>query len=120
MDYLAVLLLCLTLDLPDLTGKLIPALTDLPAIEVSDDLGRAVLAHTGQTAGWLTTGAYLPRENVILIQTPLLDDTEELKAIIVHELVHWVQSLGPDRYQPQVWEAEARSFEKKWRTLSNK
>lgn len=112
------LLTTLALSLPALTGQPIPELTGLPCFEVVDRLEEAVFAHTGQQPGVsLTTAAYLPRENMILITTALLNDLPELEAVLVHELIHWWQvsnhgSLPPGR---QAWEEEARAHENLWR-----
>lgn len=118
MEYLITLLTTLALSLPDLTGQSIPDLTRLPSFEVVDRLEDAVFAHTGQQAGAsLTTAAYLPRENVILVTTALLDDLPELEAVLVHELIHWwqVSSRGTPPHGGPAWEAEARAYENLWR-----
>src|SRR5574341_2688178 len=118
MEYLVALLTTLALALPDMTGQPIPDLTRLPTFEVADHLEEAVLAHTGQQAGAiLTTAAYLPRENVILVTTALLNDLPELEAVLVHELIHWwqVSSLGAPPHGGQAWEEEARAYENLWR-----
>lgn len=118
MEYLVALLTTLALSLPDMTGQPIPDLTRLPSFEVADHLEEAVLAHTGQRAGTsLTTAAYLPRENVILVTTALLNDLPELEAVLVHELIHWwqVSSHGAHPQGGQTWEEEARAYENLWR-----
>jgi hypothetical protein len=118
MEYLVALLTTLALSLPELTGQPIPDLTRLPSFEVVDRLEQAVFAHTGQQAGTsLTTAAYLPRENVILVTTALLDDLPELEAVLVHELIHWwqVSSRGSRPDARQAWEEEARAYENLWR-----
>jgi len=118
MEYLVALLTTLALSLPDMTGQPIPDLTRLPSFEVADHLEEAVLAHTGQRAGTsLTTAAYLPRENVILVTTALLNDLPELEAVLVHELIHWwqVSSRGTLPHGGQAWEEEARAYENLWR-----
>ncbi len=118
MEYLVALLTTLALSLPDMTGQPIPDLARLPSFEVVDRLEEAVFAHTGQQAGAiLTTAAYLPRENVILVTNTLLNDLPELEAVLVHELIHWwqVSSLGPLPHGGQVWEEEARAYENLWR-----
>ena len=90
MEYLIVLLTTLALHPPDMTGHPVPEVSLLPALEVADRLEDAILTHTGQqSAGPLRTAAYLPRENVILITTTLLDDSQELEAVLIHELIHW-------------------------------
>ncbi len=118
MEYLLALLTTLALSLPDMTGQPIPDLTRLPSFEVVDHLEEAVFAHTGQQAGAiLTTAAYLPRENVILVTTGLLKDLPELEAVLVHELIHWwqVSSHGANPQGGQTWEEEARAYENLWR-----
>ena len=118
MEYLIALLTTLALSLPDLTGQPIPDLARLPSFEVVDRLEEAVFAHTGQQAGAsLTTAAYLPRENIILVTTVLLNDVPELEAVLVHELIHWwqVRSLGTPPHGGQAWEEEARAYENRWR-----
>ena len=118
MEYLIALLATLALSLPDLTGQPIPDLARLPSFEVVDRLEEAVFAHTGQQAGAsLTTAAYLPRENIILVTTVLLNDVPELEAVLVHELIHWwqVRSLGTPPHGGQAWEEEARAYENLWR-----
>jgi hypothetical protein len=118
MEYLVALLTTLALSLPDMTGQPIPDLTSLPSFEVADHLEEAVFAHTGQQAGTiLTTAAYLPRENVILVTPGLLNDLPELEAVLVHELIHWwqVNSLGAHPHGGQTWEEEARAYENLWR-----
>ncbi|HSD51618.1 MAG TPA: hypothetical protein VLG48_09430 [Candidatus Methylomirabilis sp.] len=118
MEYLVALLTTLALSLPDMTRQPIPDLTRLPSFEVVDHLEEAVFAHTGQQAGAsLTTAAYLPRENIILVTTTLLNDLPELEAVLVHELIHWwqVSSLGPLPHGGQAWEEEARAYENRWR-----
>ena len=118
MEYLTALLTTFALSLPDLTGQPIPDLTRLPSFEVVDRLEEGVIAHTGQQAGAsLTTAAYLPRENIILIATALLNDLPELEAVLVHELIHWwqVSSRRPLPRGRQVWEEEARAYENLWR-----
>ena len=118
MEYLIALLTTLALSLPDLTGQPIPDLARLPSFEVVDRLEEAVFAHTGQQAGAiLTTAAYLPRENIILVTTALLNDHPELEAVLVHELIHWwqVNSLGTPTHGGQAWEEEARAYENLWR-----
>ncbi|OGC01176.1 MAG: hypothetical protein A3G35_12125 [candidate division NC10 bacterium RIFCSPLOWO2_12_FULL_66_18] len=118
MEYFVALLTTLALYLPALTGEPIPDVASLPAFEVADRLEQAVFAHTGQRRGGeLTTAAYLPRENVILLTSALLEDLPELEAVLVHELVHWWQ-VRSDRAGPhggQAWEDEARAFENSWR-----
>jgi hypothetical protein len=118
MEYLIALLTTLALSLPDLTGQPTPDLARLPSFEVVDRLEEAVFAHTGQQAGAsLTTAAYLPRENVILVTTALLNDLPELEAVLVHELIHWwqVSSRGLHTHGGQDWEVEARAYENLWR-----
>jgi hypothetical protein len=118
MEYLIALLTTLALSLPDLTGQPIPDLARLPSFQVVDRLEEAVFAHTGQQAGaTLTTAAYLPRENIILVTTALLNDLPELEAVLVHELIHWWQatSVGPLPHGGQAWEEEARAYENHWR-----
>jgi len=118
MEYLVALLTTLALSLPDMTGQPIPDLTRLPSFEVVDHLEEAVFAHTGQQAGAvLTTAAYLPRENVILVTTRLFNDLPELEAVLVHELIHWwqVSSHGAHPQGVQTWEEEARAYENLWR-----
>jgi len=118
MEYLIALLTTLALSLPDLTGQPVPDLARLPSFEVVDRLEEAVFAHTGQQAGAsLTTAAYLPRENIILVTTELLNDLPELEAVLVHELIHWwqVSSRGTLPHGVQAWEEEARAYENLWR-----
>ena len=118
MEYLIVLLTMLAMHLPSLTGHPVPDMATLPSLEVAEHLEQAVFAHTGQhLGGELTTAAYMPRENLILVTTALLDDLPELEAVLVHELVHWWQ-VGSHRAEPrgsQVWEQEARFYENLWR-----
>lgn len=118
MEYLIALLTTLALHLPTLTGQPSPDLGSLPALELADHLEQAVFAHTGQwIEGELTTAAYMPRENLILATTSLLDDVPELEAVLVHELVHWwqVKSRRADPHGLQAWEEEARRYENLWR-----
>jgi hypothetical protein len=118
MEYLLALLTTLALHLPALTGQPTPDVASLPALELADRLEQAVFAHTGQqAAGGLTTAAYIPRENVILLTTALLDDLPELEAVLVHELIHWwqVHSRRADARGGPAWEAEARLYENRWR-----
>lgn len=118
MEYLVALLTTLALHLPTLTGQAMPDLARLPAFEIAQHLEEAVFAHTGQQTGEiLATAAYLPRENVILIKSSLLDDLPELEAILVHELIHWwqVTSQRADPRGGKAWEAEARMYENLWR-----
>ena len=118
MEYLIALLTTLALHLPAMTGQPVPDMASLPALELADHLEQAVFAHTGQQLGGeLTTAAYMPRENLILVTTGLLDDLPELEAVLVHELVHWWQasSRRADPHGSQAWEEEARSHENLWR-----
>lgn len=118
MEYLVTLLTSLALHLPTLTGQPVPDLASLPELEVAHRLEEAVFAHTGQHGdGDLTTAAYLPRENVILVTSSLLDDLPELEAVLVHELVHWwqVRSLRAGPHGGQAWEDKARAYENIWR-----
>jgi len=118
MEYLIALLTTLALSLPDLTGQPVPDLARLPSFEVVDRLEEAVFAHTGQQVGAsLTTAAYLPRENIILVTTALLNDFPELEAVLIHELIHWwqVSSSGAHPSGGQAWEEEARAYENLWR-----
>ena len=118
MEYLIALLTTLALQLPALTGRPMLGKGSLPALEVADNLDRAVFAYTGQQSGGdLGIALYLPRENVILVATPLLDDLPELEAVLVHELIHWWQVESPraDSYGGAKWEEEARAYENLWR-----
>jgi Zn-dependent protease with chaperone function len=118
MEYLVALLTTLALQLPAFTGQPIPDMASLPALEVADHLEQVVFAHTGQWAGAeLATAAYVPRENLILITTGLLNDLPELEAVLVHELVHWRQVQGHPASAKglQAWEEEARTSENRWR-----
>ena len=65
----------------------------------------------------MTTAAYMPRENLILITTGLLNDLPEMEAVLIHELVHWwqVQSRDAGPHALLAWEEEARSYENRWR-----
>jgi hypothetical protein len=122
MEYLVALLTTLALHLPTLTGQPIPDVASLPAFEVPDRLEQAVFTHTGQQRGGeLATAAYLPRENVILVTSALLDDLPELEAVLIHELVHWwqVRSHRAGPHGGQAWEDEARAFENHWRREHN-
>ena len=110
--------MALASHLPGMTGQPVPEVASLPAVEVMDRLEQALLAHTGQQPdGHLKTAAYLPRENLILVTTALLDDLPELEAVLVHELIHWWQvgSRLADPRRGQVWEDEARAYENRWR-----
>jgi predicted TIM-barrel fold metal-dependent hydrolase len=118
MEYLIALLTTLALELPALTGQPIPEMSSLPALEVADHLDQMVFAHTGQWAGGeLTTAAYMPRENLILVTNGLLDDLPEMEAVLVHELVHWwqVQGHAAGSHGLPAWEEEARGYENRWR-----
>ena len=118
MEYLIALLTTLALHLPAMTGQPVQDMVTLPALEVADQLRQAVFAHTGQRLdGELTTAAYMPRENLILVTSALLDDLPELEAVLVHELVHWwqVSSRQAEPHGSQVWEEEARCYENLWR-----
>lgn len=118
MEYLIALLTTLALHLPVMTGQSTPDMTSLPALELADHLEQAVFAHTGQQpAGELTTAAYMPRENLILVATGLLDDLPELEAVLVHELIHWWQACShpADPHASPAWEEEARFYENLWR-----
>ncbi len=118
MEYLLALLTTLALTLPNLTGQPIPGVPCLPAVEVADHLDQVVFAHTGQWAGAeLTSAAYMPRENLILVTSGLLDDLPEMEAVLVHELVHWwqVQESAAGPHGLQAWEEEARDYENRWR-----
>jgi hypothetical protein len=118
MEYLIALLTTLALHLPALTGRSVPDMTTLPALELADHLEQAVFAHTGQQPdGKLTTAAYMPRENLILVTAGLLDDLPELEAVLVHELIHWWQARShpADPRGSTAWEEEARFYENLWR-----
>jgi hypothetical protein len=118
MEYLIALLTTLALHLPAMTGQPVQDLATLPSLEVADQLGQAVFAHTGQQLdGELTTAAYMPRENLILVTSALLGDLPELEAVLVHELIHWwqVSSHQAEPHGSQVWEEEARFYENRWR-----
>jgi hypothetical protein len=118
MEYLLALLTTLALHLPIMTGQSLPEGARLPGLEVADRLEQAVFAHTGQQAGGgLTTAAYVPRENLILVTTALLEDLPELEAVLIHELVHWwqVHSRPADLRGGSAWEEEARAYENLWR-----
>lgn len=118
VEYLFALLTTLALHLPALTGQPLAEEASLPAVEVADNLAQAVFAHTGHhSGGGLTTAAYLPRENLILIAVELLEDVPELEAVLVHELVHWwqVKIRRTDPHGGPAWEDEARRYENLWR-----
>jgi Zn-dependent protease with chaperone function len=118
MEYLVALLTTLALHLPALTGQPAPDLSVLPSFEVVSHLEQAVFSHTGHRGGGtLTTAVYLPRENVILLTAALLDDPQELEAVLVHELVHWwqVHSRQADPRGGPMWEEVARYYENLWR-----
>lgn len=118
MEYLIALLTTLALQLPTLTGHPGPGVDRLPALELADNLDRAVFTYTGQqSAGDPGIALYLPRENAILITAALLEDLPELEAVLVHELTHWwqVESRRADLHGGATWEGEARVYENLWR-----
>ncbi len=118
MEYLIALLTALAVQLPSLNGHPVPGVESMPALEVADNLGQAVFAYTGQESGGdLGIALYLPRENVIIVNSALLDDLPELQAVLVHELIHWWQvwSRRADSRGGANWEEEARTYENLWR-----